>query len=233
MIVSLAYQVTRKLLSVPAVFLRRQAAKDAELLVLRQENAVLRRQLAGPVRYEPADRLWFAALSSLIPRRRWTEVFWMTPGTVPARHRRLVARRWNDSKRRNRPGRPPTAQTAKGLVLRPAEEKPRRGCHRIQGEPVRLGHQIGASTLWQILTSARVDPALRRSGPTWREFLTAQADGIITCDFAHIDLVDLHRVYAPAFLEQVLSRWLTGWDGLRVDRAGGGCSWGARRRRTR
>ncbi len=74
-IVSLVYQVTRKLLSVPAVLLHRQAAKDAELLVLRHENAVLRRQLAGRVRFDQADRLWFAALSSLIPRWRWTRVF--------------------------------------------------------------------------------------------------------------------------------------------------------------
>ncbi|MGY0063714.1 hypothetical protein ACWY4P_45730 [Streptomyces sp. LZ34] len=70
MTVSLVYQVTRRLLSVPAVLLRKQADKDAELLVLRHENAVLRRQLAGAVRYEPADRLWFAALSSLTPRSR-------------------------------------------------------------------------------------------------------------------------------------------------------------------
>lgn len=72
MIVSLVYQVTRTLLSVPAVLLRRQAAKDAELLALRHEYAVLRRQLAGRVRFEQADRLWFAVLSSLIPRWRWT-----------------------------------------------------------------------------------------------------------------------------------------------------------------
>ncbi|GGQ38275.1 hypothetical protein GCM10010266_71990 [Streptomyces griseomycini] len=201
MIVSLVYQATRKLLSALAVLLRRQAAEDAELLVLRHENAVLRRQLAGPVRHEPADRLRFAAPSSLIPRRRWTEVLWVTPGTVPAWHRRLVARRWNDSKRRNRPGRPPTAQAVKGLALHPAEENPRRGCRRIQSEPARLEHQIGASTLWRILTAADVDPAPRRSGPTWREFLTAQADGIIACDLAHIDLVDLRRVHAPVFLE--------------------------------
>jgi putative transposase len=74
-IVSLVYQVTRKLLSVPVVLLRRQAAKDAELLVLRHENAVPRRQLVRPVRYEPVDRLWFAAPSSLIPRRRWAQAF--------------------------------------------------------------------------------------------------------------------------------------------------------------
>lgn len=75
MIVSLVYRAARNLLSVPAMLLRRDAAKDAELLVLRHENAVLRRQLTAPVRYEPADRLWFAVLSSLIPRRRWAKVF--------------------------------------------------------------------------------------------------------------------------------------------------------------
>ncbi|MGW2974963.1 integrase [Streptomyces mirabilis] len=105
MIVSLVYRVTMKLLSVPVLLLRRQVAKDAELLVLRHENAVLCRQLAGPVRYESADRLWFAALSSLIPRRRWAQVFPVTPGTVLAWHRRLVARRWDFSWRRSRPGR--------------------------------------------------------------------------------------------------------------------------------
>ncbi|WP_442818695.1 hypothetical protein [Streptomyces sp. NBC_01320] len=108
-IVSLVYRVTGKLLSVP-VLLRRQVARHAERLVLRHENAVLRRQLAGPVRYEPADRLWFAALSALIPRRRWAQVFPVTAGTVPAWHRRLVARRWDCSKRRSRPGRAPTTK---------------------------------------------------------------------------------------------------------------------------
>jgi hypothetical protein len=125
MIVSLVYQVTRKLLSVPVVLLRRQVAKDAELLVLRHENAVLRRQLTGPVRYEAADRLWFAALSSLIPRRRWSKVFPVTPGTVLGWHRRLVAHRWDYSKRRSRPGRPATAKAIKELVLRLAGENPR------------------------------------------------------------------------------------------------------------
>ncbi|AQW54286.1 integrase [Streptomyces hygroscopicus] len=86
-IVSLLYKVTRKLLTVPSVLLRRGTAKDAELLVLRHENAVLRRQLAGPVRYEPTDRFWFAALSGLIPRRHWREIFPVTrapclPGTA-------------------------------------------------------------------------------------------------------------------------------------------------------
>ncbi len=89
----------------------------------------------------------------------------------------------------------------KELVLRPARENPRWGCRRIQGELDRLGHRIGASTVWRILTAAGVDPAPRRAGPTWREFLTSQAETIIACDFLHIDLVDLRRVYALVFLE--------------------------------
>jgi putative transposase len=81
MIASLLYKVARRLLSVPGVLLRRDTAKDAELLVLRHENAVLRRQLTSPVRYEPADRFWLAALSALIPRHRWRDIFPVTPGT--------------------------------------------------------------------------------------------------------------------------------------------------------
>ena len=89
----------------------------------------------------------------------------------------------------------------KKLVLRLAEDNPRWGCRRIQGELARLGHHVGASTVWQILTAAGVGPAPRRSGPTWRQFLTTQANGIIACDFLHIDLVNLRRVYALVFLE--------------------------------
>ncbi|MER7200327.1 integrase [Streptomyces sp. CB01635] len=201
MIGSLVYRVVRKLLAVPAVLLRRDMAKDAELLVLRHENAVLRRQLTGPVRYEPADRLWFAALSSLIPRRLWAQVFPVTPATLLAWHRRLIARKWDYSKRRSRHGRPATASAVKALVLQFAKQYPRWGCRRIQGELVRLGHPVGSTTVWEILTAAGIDPAPRRSGPTWREFLTAQTEGIIACDFLHIDLVDLRRVYALVFLE--------------------------------
>jgi putative transposase len=124
-IVSLLYKVARKLLSVPGVLLRRDTAKDAELLVLRHENAVLRRQIAGPVRYEPADRLWLAALSSLIPRRRWRPVFPVTPATLLAWHRRLIATKWDYSTRRARTGRPPTRAALKQLVLRLARENAR------------------------------------------------------------------------------------------------------------
>ncbi|MGW7530101.1 hypothetical protein [Streptomyces sp. NPDC054783] len=86
-------------------------------------------------------------------------------------------------------------------MVRLARENPRWGCRRTQGEIVRLGHPIGATTVWEILTASGIDPAPRRSGPTWREFLTAQADGITACDFVHIDLIGLRRVYAWVFPE--------------------------------
>ncbi|WP_245881682.1 integrase core domain-containing protein [Streptomyces milbemycinicus] len=162
---------------------------------------MLRRQLQGWARYEPADRLWFAALSSLIPRRRWAKVFPVTPSTRLAWHRNLVARRWDYSRRRRGPGRPPTQAAVKNLVLRLARENSRWGHRRIQGELARLGHPIAASTVWQILHTAGIDPAPRRTGPTWCEFLSAQATSLIACDFLHIDTISLQRLHALVFLE--------------------------------
>jgi transposase len=201
MIISLLYRTTRALLSVPAILLRRDTGRDAELLVLRHQNAVLRRQVNGPVRYEPADRFWLAALSSLLPRRRWRSVFLVTPGTLLSWHRRLIARKWDYTARRRRTGRPPTAAALKRLVLRLAQENPRWGHRRVQGELARLGHRIAPSTVWEILHAAGVDPAPRRTGPSWREFLTAQAEGIIAADFFHVDTITGRRLYALAFLE--------------------------------
>ncbi|MFJ2865919.1 integrase core domain-containing protein [Kitasatospora sp. NPDC087314] len=201
MIVSLVYKVARKLLSVPGVLLRRDTAKDAELLVLRHENAVLRRQISGPLRYESADRFWLAALSSLIPRHRWRAVFPVTPGTLLSWHRRLIAAKSDDSTRRARTGRPPTRAALKNLVLRLARENARWGHKRIQGELARLGHPIASSTVWEILHAPGIDPAPRRTGPTWREFLTNQAEGILAADFLHLDTVRGQRLYALAFLE--------------------------------
>ncbi|MDH6580458.1 transposase [Kitasatospora sp. MAP5-34] len=181
-IVSLLYKVARKLLSVPGALLRRETAKDAELLVLRHENAVLRCQIVGPVRYEPTDRLWLAALSSLIPRHRWRAVFPVAPGTLLAWHRRFIAAKWDHGARPTRTGRPPTRAALKNLVLRLARENAGWGHRRIQGELARLGHPIAASTVWEILRAAGIDLAPRRTGPPWREFLTNQAEGILAVD---------------------------------------------------
>src|SRR6266576_3796825 len=163
----------RRLLGCLMMRARREVSKDAELLVLRHENAVLRRQV-GRVRYQPGDRLWLAALSRLIPRRRWGEAFMVTPAALLAWHRRLVARKWDYTSRR-RPGRPSTPAAIRKLVIRMAMENPAWGHRRVQGELVRLGHPVAASTVWQILHDAGIDPALRRNGPTWKQFLTAQA----------------------------------------------------------
>ena len=201
MIVSLVYRAVRGLLSLPELLLRREASVEAEVLVLRHENTVLRRQLASPVRYEPADRFWFSALSSLIPRRRWDRVFPVTPGTLLAWHRKLIARKWGYSARRTRIGRPPSSVALKKLVLRLADENPRWGHRRIQGEMARLGHPVASGTVWNILHAAGIDPAPRRHGPSWTDFLTTQAEGIVAADFFHLDTALGQRLYAMAFLE--------------------------------
>jgi putative transposase len=198
-IFSVAYLLVRCLLDCLMVLARREVSKEAKLLVLRHENAVLRRQV-GRIRYQPGDRLWLAALSRLIPRHRWGEVFAVTPATLLAWHRQLVARHWDYTSRR-RPGRPSTAAAIRKLVIRIATDNPAWGHPRVQGELVRLGHRIAASTVWQILHDAGIDPAPRRAGPTWKQFLTAQAHGILAADFVHVDTVFLRRIYALIVIE--------------------------------
>ena len=122
--------------------------------MLRHENAVLPRQLNGPIRYEPADRFWLAALSSLLPRHRWRSIFPVIPGTLLAWHRGLVAGKWDYTARRLRTGRPPTVAGLKKLTLRLARENPRWGHRRIQGELARLGHRIATDKLMSTLEAA-------------------------------------------------------------------------------
>jgi len=121
-LVKIVYLLVRRLLSLVVLVFRGDRAKDAELLALRHENAVLRRH-AGRVRYEPADRVWFAALAGLIPRTRWTEVFRVTPATLLAWHRKLAAKKY-DTSGQCAPGRPPTIRSIARLVVRLAKENP-------------------------------------------------------------------------------------------------------------
>ena len=141
-------------------------------------------------------------------------MFAVTPATLLAWHRRLIARNWDYSTRRRRRGRPPTASAVKALVLRLARENPRWGSRRIQGELVRLGHPIGATTVWEILTAAGIDPAPRRSGPTWREFLTAQAEGVIACDFVYFSLLAI-------LVTRTKQAFVKGPWGKRIERVSG------------
>ena len=200
MLLSIVYRLVRCLFGLLAVLVRSDLSKDAELLVLRHENHVLRRQLSGRLRWNHADRLWLAALSRLVSRRRWPEVFPITPATILRWHRDLVARKWDYTSRR-RPGRPSTGTSVKTLVVRMARENPAWGHRRIQGELARLGHAIAASTVWEILHAAGIDPAPRRAGPSWREFLAAKAHAIIACDFLVVETVLLTRLHVLVFIE--------------------------------
>jgi putative transposase len=195
----LAFLLMRLLFGLTVLVFCGDQTKVAELLVLRHENVVLRRQ-AGRVRYEPADRAWFAALTQFIPRWRWAEIFPVTPATLLAWHRRLAARKYDTSKRR-RPGRPPTIAATARLTVRLARENPLWGYRRIHGELTKLGLTIAPSTVYEVLRAAGIDPAPRRDGPTWRQFLHAQAAGILAADFLHVDTVSLTRLYVLVFVE--------------------------------
>jgi transposase InsO family protein len=198
-LLKIVYLLTCRVLGLAVLVFRGDLAKDAELLVLRHENAVLRRH-AGRVRYEPADRAWFAALARLVPRRRRAGVFPVTPATLLAWHRRLAAKKYDTSKRR-KPGRPPTVPGVARLVVRLAKENPLWGHRRIHGELLKLGVTVAPSTVWEILHAAGIDPAPRRSGPSWRQFLRAQAAGILAVDFLHVDTVLLRRLHILVFIE--------------------------------
>jgi putative transposase len=145
-------------------------------------------------------RSWYAALAQLMPRKRWAEAFPVCPATLLAWHRRLVAKKYDTSNRR-KPGRPSMVPGISRLVVRLAKENPLWGHRRIHGELVKLGVTIAPSTVWEILHAAGIRPAPRRPGPTWREFLHAQAAGILAVDFLHVDTVLLKRLYVLVFIE--------------------------------
>ena len=186
-----------RVLSWLTLLARSDTAKDVEILTLRHEVAVLRRTNPRPA-LTWCDRALLSALRRLLPTSI-RQLRLVTPRTLLRWHAQLVARRW--TYRRRRPGRPPTAPPIRALVLRMARENPRWGYRRIQGELVGLGHPVAASTIWKILKDAGLDPAPRRSGPTWRQFLSVQAHAILAADFAHVDTVFLRRLYVLVVIE--------------------------------
>jgi hypothetical protein len=176
---------------------RGDRAKTAEIVVLRHQVAVLRRQVNRPD-LQPGDRVVLAALSRLLARSSW-DVFFVTPATSLGRHRTLVTRRW--TYRSKRPGRPSTRAEVREAVLRLARENPTWGYQRITGELAGIGLRVPPSTVRDILKRAGLGPAPRRTGPRWSQFLKAQAEGIWACDLFHVDIVLLKRLYVLFFIE--------------------------------
>jgi putative transposase len=197
LLVSLVYWVLRRLLELVLLRLRSERSKELEILVLRQQLQVVRRQVARP-RLRTADRVLLAALSRSLPRSSWSSLF-VSPATLLRWHRQLVARRWTYPRRTV--GRPRTGGGVSGLVVRLARENPTWGYRRIQGELVGLGITLAPSTVWAILRRHGIEPAPRRAELSWSEFLRAQASAIIACDFLAVDTVWLRRLYVLFFIE--------------------------------
>ena len=185
----------------------KQDDKDIEIAVLRHQLNVLRRQVPRP-RYTRSDRALLATLARLLPRHRWS-VFMVTPATLVRWHRQLIARHWiHPHHHKKWRGLDPRVVDT---VLRLARDNPRWGYQRIKGECAKLGVVISATSVRNIIRRHHLGPAPRRSGPTWIEFLRAQAPGMVACDFFTVDTIGLRRLYVLFFIELDRRRvWLAG-----------------------
>jgi transposase InsO family protein len=202
MALMLMYLMFAKLLGWMALRIRSDTTKDIEILVLRHQLAVLQRHTPRP-RMSRADRALTAALAQLLPARRRLGLI-VTPSTLLRWHRQLITRRWTTPP--VRPGRPAIPAGVRALIRRLATENPTWGYRRVHGELAGLGYRIGASTVWKILHTAGIDPSPRRAGPTWSQFLRAQANAILACDVFHVDTITLNRLYAFFVIEHATRR---------------------------
>src|SRR3984957_12954196 len=193
------YLVVLRVFGWLALLARSDRVKDAEILILRHQVAVLQRQAKAP-RLSWADRAVLAALARLLPGSQLRRLrLIVSPRTVLRWHADLVRRHWTFP--RGGPGRPKTGRSVRALVLEMARDNPSWGYRRVHGELLGLGHKVAPSTVWRILQDAGIDPAPQRSGQTWRAFLEAQATAILAVDFFHVDTVFLRRVYGLFVIE--------------------------------
>jgi putative transposase len=207
MVFSFLYLAVRALLGALVRSRRGLSVKDIELLVLRHELEILRRQVARP-KLGLADRALLAAAACHLPGSS-RHVLLVTPRTLLRWHRAMVRWKWRQPV--GRVGRPPLSTEIQELVLRLARENPRWGHRRISGELMKLGFSVSPTSIRRLLAQATLEPAPRRSGPSWREFLQAQAASIVACDFFTVESVFLRRYYALFFISDGSRRvWLAG-----------------------
>jgi len=182
--------------------------KNAEILALRHQITVLERQLHGEkIRFKATDRAFLAALLHRLPRQVLHRLrLLVQPETVLRWHRNLIRRRHAAISRPNRAGRPPTVRSIRALVLRLARENSSWGYRRIHGELLVLGITVAASTVWEILQTAGIDPAPHRTSTTWAAFLHSQAEAIIAADFLETVTLTGARLYVLAVIEHASRR---------------------------
>jgi putative transposase len=208
MLFALLYLVLRRILGFVGGGGSGGRSKDVEILVLRHQLTVLRRQ-AGRPRLRRLDRVVLAAASRALSHPAWAS-FLVSPGTLLRWHRELVRRKWTH-RRKPCGGRPPLDPATSDLILRLARENRTWGCVRIQGELAKLGIRISAATVRTLLRRHGLGPAPRRSGPSWSEFLRAQASGILASDFFTVGTLFLKTLYVLFFIELGTRRvWLAG-----------------------
>lgn len=202
MIFAFMYSCLRILLDLADVRLRLHDP-EAELLLLRHELRVLRRQINRP-QLRPADRAILAAFGRLVPRPALGGL--VEPETILAWHRELVRRKWAAFGRRRGIGRPRLEPKLRELILRMARENPRWGCVRIRGELLKVGYRVSATAIRNLLRREKIGPAPTRSGLSWKAFLKAQATAIVVSDFFAVDTVFLRRLYVLLYMELATRR---------------------------
>jgi putative transposase len=199
---SFAYLAVRNLVALVWLLARPRRSKELEILVLRHELAMLRRQARQP-KLTRADRALLAALSRSLPRVAWTG-FPVKPATLLRWHRQLVARCWTYTHRA--PGRPPLESSLHALILRLGRENPHWGYRRIVGELKGLGITVSATSVRKVLLEAGLQPAPQRSHSSWRAFLRAQAASMLACDFITVETAFLQRIYVLFFISLATRR---------------------------
>jgi putative transposase len=201
MIRSLLYLFLRRVLGLARSNDRIAAEAELEIAVLRHQVAILRRQVKRPI-YRASDKAFLAAASRLLRREAWS-AFLVRPETLLRWHRQLVRRKWTT--RHRPPGRPALDPEVRELIIRLGRENPRWGYLRIRGELLKLGVRVSATTIATLLRRHGLGPA-PRPGPTWREFLRAQAAGTLACDFLTVETITLKTLYVLVWIELATRR---------------------------